>query len=602
MTSVDVPSARSVLRDVVVLLVAMLLVMTSVVACSGGTQVEKDDDGPTDETTDETKKGEKSPEDEASDAAEAANKRNIPQQVFRLAISGPPITYDPQLVTDNRSSQIVLNTFEGLMVFDKQSGPVKLGVAESYTVSDDKRRYEFKLRADARWSDGEPVVARDFVVAWKRALDPETASQYAWLLSRVAGIKGARDFASGRTTGENLGVTAIDDRTLAVELEQPVPFFLDLLAFPTFMPIPSHAEEAGIDWISPTDWVSNGPYVFNPQSSMIVLVLKPNPHYWDESAQNFERVEVAVIEDDRQRIAAFDAGHLDWTGPQSLPLSEIQGLAARREFRQEPSLAVEYIVFNTTTPPLDKVDVRRAIALAVDRDELVIESLEGVGNAAYGFVPPMPGFSTKVRRRTDVDKARVLLANAGFPDGEGFPELTYLYPSNNSNAKKIAEQVQKTLGDALDITIVIDDKPLDELLSTVRAGQFELARSAWVADFNDPASFLGLWESDSAQNKARWQNGTYDRLLEEAAGTADRGERYRIYEKAELLLHEEAPVSPLFYMSDTYLLNENVEGFAPHKLNVHLIRYVSKTPPESESRDSPAAGAGEETAADAGSR
>jgi len=511
----------------------------------------------------------KSPDDERQQTDET-NDAELPAtdpQVFRMAISGPPITFDPGLVTDNRSSQIVLNTFEGLMVFDKESGPIKKGMATDYTVSDDGRHYEFTLREDAKWSDGEPVTAHDFVAAWKRVLYPSTASRYAWLLADVARIKGARAYNTGRSLGDEFGARAVDDRTLVVELEQPVPFFLDLLT---------------VNWMKPAEWISNGPYVFGKDSSARKVVLEPNPHYWNAAAQKLARIEVAVIEDDEERIAAFDAGELDWTGPQSLPLSEIQSLASRSEFRQETYLAVEYIVFNTQKAPLDDPRVRQAIALAIDADTLVTERLQGVGDAAYGFVPPMPGFSTKVRRQADPDRARALLAEAGHEGGEGLPKLTYLYPANNSNARKVAEHLQQVLQDTLGIELELEPRPLDGILKAVRTGEFELTRSAWVADFSDPVSFLGLWTSESPQNKAGWKNAAYDELLEEAAMAEDRGERYRTFEEAELLLHEEQPVTPLYYKSHTYLLNPRVEGFAPHKLNIHLMRYVSKSTEEAQ--------------------
>jgi len=494
-----------------------------------------------------------------------------------MAISGPPLTLDPGLVTDNRSSQVVLNTFEGLMVFDKEAGPIKYGVAESYTVSDDGRIYEFKLRSDAKWSNGDPVTASDFVYAWTRALYPGTASQYAWLITDAARIKGAREYNTGRANVDAVGVRATDAQTLVVELDEAVPYFLDLMAFPTFAPVHKATVESGVDFTEAEHWVSNGPYVLSPDSSGRKLVLEPNKHYYDLSDLAFDRIEIAIIEDDVERIAAFDAGELDWTGPQELPLTEIQNLAARREFRQEAYLAVEYIVFNTTTKPLDDVRVRRAIGLAINRDDIVIKQLQGVGQAAYGFVPPMPGFSTEVRRKTDVDAAKKLLADAGYPDGKDFPTLTYLVPTGNRNAEAVGQLLKTQLADTLGIELVLESKPLEDLLGTVRAGEFMMTRSAWVGDFVDPASFLGLWTSDSAQNKAQWKSADYDALLDKAAAIRDRGNRYEIYEQAELMLDEAHPVTPLYYKVQTYLLRDSVEGFAPHKLNVHLLKYAKKS-------------------------
>src|SRR5690606_20329836 len=200
---------------------------------------------------------------------------------------------------------------------------------------------------------------------------------------------------------------------------------------------------------------------------------------------------------------------------------------------------------NTTTKPLDDVRVRRAIGLAINRDDIVIKQLQGVGQAAYGFVPPMPGFSTEVRRKTDVDAAKKLLADAGYPDGKDFPTLTYLVPTGNRNAEAVGQLLKTQLADTLGIELVLESKPLEDLLGTVRAGEFMMTRSAWVGDFVDPASFLGLWTSDSAQNKAQWKSADYDALLDKAAAIRDRGNRYEIYEQAELMLDEAHPVTPL---------------------------------------------------------
>lgn len=502
---------------------------------------------------------------------------------FKMAISGRPRTLDPGLATDNQSAQIVRNTFEGLMSFDREAGPIRYGVAHNYTLSEDGRVYTFELR-DTTWSDGTPLTAQDFVYAWKRVLYPSTASEYAWLLTDIARIKGADELNTGRDNGEPLGVVALDDRTLQVTLDEPVAFFLDLVAFPTFAPIPSRADQDGVAWNDAGTWISNGPFVLDLGSSPNRFVLSRNDQYWDLENVGLAHVEISVFEDDDTRIAAFDAGDLDWTGPQPLPMLELQSLAARREFRQDATLAVEYLVFNTAFGPLSDQRVREAIDLAIDRNAIVTGTLGGEGQPAYGFVPPIPGYPASAEHghgnpeygSTDADKARGPLREAGFPNGAGFPTLHYLYPSSNSNAKRVGELIKKQLAETLSIELSLDGKPLIEVLDTMQKHDFELARAAWVADFVDPISFLGVWASNSQQNDAGWKNSEYDALLLKASKVQDRGARYELYKNAESILDQDVPVSPLYFKSQTYLLGSDVEGFAPHKLDVHLLKYVKK--------------------------
>lgn len=495
---------------------------------------------------------------------------------FRLAITDRPRSLDPGRTTDNQSAQIVFNTFEGLMAFSSGSGPVQPGLAERYTVSEDGRIYTFFLREGLTWSNGDPLTAADFEYSWKRVLNPKTSSEYTWMLTDIARIQGAEDFTTGQVTEAEVGIVALDDTTLQITLEEPVPYFIDLMGFATFMPIPRKAHTEGIDWTDPDTWVSSGPFILSPESSSRVYVLERNPNFWNADAVELDRVEVRVIEDDANRIAAFDSDKLDWTGPSDLPTAQIQNLAARPEFRQDPSLSVEYLVFNTQVEPLNQPKVREAIALAIDRDAIVISTLKAVGQPAYGFVPPIPGFSTIVRRRTNLERAQSLLAEAGFPEGAGFPKLTYLYPSTNTNARAVAEMVQIQLSEGLGIEVELVGREFAQVLDDLQRKDFQIARSGWIADFLDPASFLGLWTSDSQQNKASWSNADYDALMAQATRTLDRGERFELYAKAEAILDAELPVSPLYYSFQTYLLQPEISGFDAHRLNIHLLRYVKK--------------------------
>ncbi len=497
------------------------------------------------------------------------------EQVFRFAIAARPRTMDPALVRDSMSAQVVVNAFEGLLVRDGAGQRLRLGMAADYRISEDQRVYRFVLRDDARWSDGVALTAQDFVHAWKRVLYPSTASEYAWLLTEAAQVKGAHAFNTGRSGGEDLGIRAIDAKTLEIELVEPVPYFLELLAFPTLMPIPSHRDIAGEPWCQSDAWVSNGAYVVSAASSPNRYVLVANPYHWSHETLQVEQLELHVIESDVERVAAFERGEIDWTGPQPLPLQQVHRMAERPEFRQEPYLGVEYLLLNTRSGPLADQRVRQALMMVLDRDEVLMRALSGVGQAAYGFVPPLTGYSTSVRAQRDVVAAKGLLSEAGYGEGTSFPTLTYLYPASNSNAERVAEVVVNQWQSQLGIRVGKEAVPLGELSDRIHRGDFAIARAAWAADFLDPVSFLGIWTSDSPNNSTGWKDLGYDGLLSQARSAGDRAQRFAIYAQAEALLSEHVPVIPLFYGAQTFLLANHVRGFVANRMNLHVLRELA---------------------------
>lgn len=499
---------------------------------------------------------------------------------FRLAIAHRPLTLDPALVTDANSAQIVLNTYEGLMSYDVSSGPVVPGVAERYEVSDEGRTYTFELRKDARWSNGDPVTAFDFEYAWRRVLDPSLGSEYAWIMTDAARIKGAREYHEGRGKPEAVGITALDRHRLEVRLEVPIAHFVEMTALFTFAPLHRATVEAHPDgaWMHAENWVSNGPYVLVSHRDERQFVLRKNPEYHSADEVALERVAIRVIEGDEARLDAFAAGLVDWTGPTSIAVPPRQRERLEFEYHQDPFLAVEYLAFNTRQKPLDDARVREAIALAIDRQELVVKVLEGVGRPAGGFVPPLPGFRSQIKPRTDVRRARALVHEARL-DASRVARLRYLVPRGNSAAAAMAALVQDQLRSALGLAIeIVEVDPTDQR-AVLASGEFAIARLGWGADYISPSTFLSLWASASQQNYTGWSSPTYDALLSQASRTIDRVERMRLYEQAELLLHQDMPVSPLVYHEQTYVLSQRFAGFEPHVLSIHLLKYLRLAPP-----------------------
>ena len=477
------------------------------------------------------------------------------EQSFRLALNGPPKTLEPQRVTDIRSAFLAINSFEGLMTFDSETGPVVNGLAESYEVSEEGRRYTFQLREGLHWSNGDPLVAEDFVYSWRRALDPERPSPYAWLLAESARLQGAREYLKGKVGGEGLGVQALDTRTLVVDLEEASPHFIELTAMPVFAPLHRGSIEAHPDdWIRPPNMVCSGAFKLVAQPDKDTLIYHKNQQYWQADKVWLERIEVHLLEGDKARLAAFDAGEIDWTGPEHLTLNPKERRSHRDTLHADPYLAVEFLVFNTQKAPLSRREVRQAINLAVDREEIVAQALDGVGHPAWGLVPAMPGFRSQVTVKGDLAEAHSLLAKGGFASGEVFPPLEYLYPQENRAAARVAEVVKRQLEEGLGLKVNLRAVPQGELLKALNEGQFTMARAAWIADYVDPAAFLEQWRSGSGQNYARWESEQFDTLLDRAMNEGERARRPWLLQQAELELARELPLIPLFHAEQVHLL------------------------------------------------
>ena len=499
-------------------------------------------------------------------------------RTFTLSLSGQPRELDPSRVTDSRSAFLALNAFEGLMAFDAGTGPVVQGLAQSYALSEGGTRYTFKLREGLQWSNGDPLLAQDFVFAWRRVLDPKNPSPYAWILTDSARIKGALAYMEGRAESKELGLSAPNDHTLIVDLEEPAPHFIELTALPTFAPLnESSISEHAESWTSPTHFVCSGPFELAARPDDHTLIYHKNPHYWNAEEVWLERFVVKLIPSDRARREAFERGELNWTGPEHLALEEDTRARLADTVRIDPFLAVEYLVFNTRRAPLSRAEVRQAIASALDKAEIVDHALAGIGRTADGLVPPLPGFRSQVEASPrDVERAKTLLAKGGFASGEVFPPLIYKYPQENETAARVALLLQSQLKDELGVELELRPRPHRALLDELASGDFQVARAGWIADFVDPAAFLEQWRSTSAQNHAGWSSEQYDDLLDRAAKHTERAQRLWLLEQAELILAHELPIIPLYHVEQVHLLDPRFSGIEPHVLSIHPLSFIEQ--------------------------
>lgn len=503
-------------------------------------------------------------------------------QTLHIGNSSEPSDLDPQLVTSITDAQIVLNLMEGLAAMDPKDAHPIPGVAEKWEVSADKLSWTFHLRADARWSNGDPVTARDFAYAFQRILSPNLASEYASLLHC---LRGAAEFNSGKTSDfSTVGVRVIDDRTLVLELHTPLAYLPALVMHPAWNPVHratiekfGKMDERGTKWTRPGNYVGNGPFNLAAWEPNQVIRLVRSETYWDRANVRLHEADIYPIEDRVTEEASFRAGQLHVTA--TVPPDKIDTYKRDQPhlLRQEPTFASSFLTFNTTKPPLGDVRVRRALTLVIDRPSLCEKVLRGGRTPAYTFTPPgIAGYEAAPAFNEDIGEAQKLLADAGFPGGKGFPRLELLTAKGGtSQLPEAMQQMWKThLG--IDVSIVLQEGRV--LMDSLRTHSYDMIPYGWVGDYLDPSSFLELFRTGNGNNHTGWSGADYDRLLDEALRASDDTTRYDLYRQAETLLMKEMPVGPLIFGRRNYLARPSVRGWEPNVLDLHPFKSVYLVP------------------------
>jgi oligopeptide transport system substrate-binding protein len=485
-----------------------------------------------------------------------------------------PESIDPAIVTGQLETRICYALFEGLLHFDRFGKP-QAGIAESWDISNDAKTYTFHLRANAKWSNGDPVTARDFAQSWKRALLPETASEYAYLLYH---IRNAQAFNEGKLNDfDQVGILAPDDRTLRVDLEAPVPYFLDLCSFATLLPVHlATVQKYGDDWIKPGHLVNNGPFLLKEWRLNYRIRLERNPLYWDAEHVKLRTVDALPIDNSITAYNFYASRVADLILDKGLtPPSLIPELKIRPDFHAAPFLGNYFIRFNVTRKPLSDVRIRQAFAMAIDRERIVQKITQAGEPPAYSFTPPGTGNGYKPPRMFghDIEKARQLLAFAGYPNGRGFPTVTYLYDNKKLN-EDIAVEIQSMLSETLGIHIELQKQEWKVYLNSLRRLDYDLARSSWVGDYNDPNTFIDCFLGGGGNNRTGWSNAQYDKLVANAALESDNTRRLEIFHQAEdILLNQDTPICPLyFYMGIQIYDGRKFGGIEPNLLDEHPFR------------------------------
>ena len=500
-------------------------------------------------------------------------------QILHLSNGVEPEEIDPQISRGVQEDRIQQSLLEGLVAED----PVDLhpvpGVAERWDISEDKRTYTFYLRKNARWSNGDRVTAHDFVGAYKRALAPKLGNPYAYFFFYVIG---AEDYHKGKTKDFNtVGFKAIDDYTLEIKLYHPTSYFLSLLNHHSWLPvhIPTVAKHGAVDergnkWTRAGNFVGNGPFQLAEWKVNHLIRVVRNPYYWDAKTVKLNEIYFYPIESLDTEERAYRARQIHKTN--KLPLSKIEYYREQNSphLRLAPYLGTYFYMFNTTNEAVKDKRVRQALTYALDREAIVKSVSRGGELPAFSFTPPNTiGYTAKAKIGFNPDHARKLLAEAGYPDGKGFPQLTLLYNTLESH-KTIAEAVQQMWKVHLNIEVILQNQEWKVYLASKERKDYQIARYGWIADYVDPNAFLDMWLTESGNNDASWSNPEYDRLIAEAGKAGTNEERFEFFQKAEAILLDELPILPIYHYTSAYLLDPSIKNWNPTILDHQPYKHV----------------------------
>ncbi|MED1851536.1 peptide ABC transporter substrate-binding protein [Brevibacillus borstelensis] len=501
--------------------------------------------------------------DKAADNAQgntATKEESTGPKVLRLNFKSEPPTANPALAEDSTSGALLRATFDGLTRIGEDGKPHE-SVAEKIDISEDGLTYTFHLR-DSKWSNGDPVTAHDFEYAWKHALEPSVAANYAYQLYY---IKNAQAFNNNKAKADEVGVKALDDKTLEVKLENPTPFFLELTAFYTYYPVNKKVAEADPKWATEAKThVGNGPFKMETWEHKSKLVLVKNENYWDKDAVKLDKIDFSMVEDENTELSMFDNGDLDWAGAplSALPTDAIPALKESGKMQVHAIAGTYLYKFNTEQAPFNNAKIRKAFAYAIDRQSIVDNVTQANQQPAMGLVPPtMAVASEPYFKDNDIETAKKLLEEGMKEEGlTKLPTITLSYNTSEGH-KKIAEAVQDQWKKAFGIDVKLENKEWKVYLDDLHQGKFMIGRSSWSGDFNDPINFLELFKfKNGGNNDTKWENPKFQELLNQSALEKDEAKRKQILADAEKIFMDEMPAAPIYYYTHSYVKNDKVKG------------------------------------------
>ena len=521
----------------------------------------------------------------AANGAQPAGDAAKPEgNVLRYVMSGEPETLDPNMNNYASSSNVLLNLFTGLYQYSADGSGVEPACAESYTVSDDGLTYTFKLKEGLKWSDGSPLTAADFEYSWKRELKQETASTAAWQLYY---IKNGEAYNNGQCEADEVGVKAIDDITLEVVLNNPTPYFVNLTAANNFAPVKKEAVEGAEVWTKSAEtYVCNGPFMMAEIKPQEGYTLVKNPNYVFADTVALDGVEMIFIEQAEAALSAYNAGDVDAMSGGSIETQAMTQYDGSEELHSYDLIGTSYYDFNCEKEYMTK-EVRKALSMAITRDTINQVAVPSKPKSAYAFVPygipyadETDDFRTKVGNNLvteDVEAAKQLLADAGYPNGEGLPTLQLIITNTKENKDK-AQILQALWKENLGVNVEIMTFESKVYWDEHAAGNFDIAFDGWTGDYPDPNTNLSIFNKSRMEKECRWRSEEalrYNDLLEEAATLADNNKRMELFVEMEQILMDEMPVMPVYFRNTMALVKPYVKGFTCDNSGHPLFRAVS---------------------------
>jgi oligopeptide transport system substrate-binding protein len=494
-----------------------------------------------------------------------------------------PADLDPHIAVSYNDYNILVSLFEGLTVIDEATSKPLPGAAKNWDISPDGLTYTFHLRPEGVWSNGDPVTAQDFVFSIERILSPKLGSEYAYMLDVLTG---AEAYTAGKLTDfSQVGAKALDAHTLQLTLARPTPYLLSLTAHQAWFPVhpasvlkAGEAHARGTGWTKPGVLICNGPFVLTEWKPDQHILVTKNPNYHGAAQNQIEAVKFFPVADPGVDERNFRAGQVHITYDVLPDRIDAWRREAPDKLRVDPFLETFYVRFNCTRPPFTDARVRRALGMAIDRNAIAGPVMRGSRTPAGSIVPPnTAGYTSDASMPTDFEAARRLLAEAGFPGGKGFPKFEVKMNSDPVNTK-VFEAIQQMWRRELGVECSLSNQDFRVYLTTMQSLDFDVLRSRWVGDFNDPATFTDLFTSTSGNNNTGWKNAGYDRLIATAARELDTAKRFELLRQAEAIVIAEAPVAPVFYGTRTYLISPEVHGWVPALLGVHRYQTLSIGP------------------------
>ena len=484
-----------------------------------------------------------------------------------------PISLDPRYDAFPIAKRLHFALFEGLVTFNPETLEPEPGVAENWEISDDGLTYTFHLRRDALWSDAAPVTAHHFVESWLDRLKPDT--DYLDSTDMFI-ISGAMDYSSGNSGSDKVAIRAVDDYTFQFDLTAPTPYILTLLPDQIFFALPFHViNKYGDRWTDPEFFVGNGPFTLENHIPGDRVVVRKSESYWDKNKVNLGTITTLFIMDKEVALEMYQAGELDWYP--TLPAGRLTDLLNTPYVHLNPTFTSYFYRFNMRIPPLNDIRVRKALAYSINRRELIDTVLESSKFPAYGLTPPLYSYPAVIGFKEDTEKARELLAEAGYPGGDGFRELVLTFNESKGH-QMIAEYCQKTWAEELGIIVKLKSLQWEDFVNNYTILNFEIQRGGWYGHYLDPNAFLDMFVTGSDTNWPGMSNTEYDSLIRTAGQMKYGQERFGVLRKAEeILITEELPIIPFYYYMNENLIDTNIwGGWYENVMDWHPWKWIYK--------------------------